>query len=70
MELMYTNYFDIDRNKFTLKELIRIDTTPKTFTIIAKNKVYCSNDLQRTLNTFVTKDFPDIKQDEILIIKK
>ena len=42
----------------------------KKFTIIASDKIYCTNDLQRTLNTFVTKDFPDIKQDEILIIKK
>lgn len=67
---MYTNYFDIDRSQFTLKELIRIDTTPKTFTIIANNKVYCTNDLNRTLNTFVVKDFPGIKQDQILIIKK
>ena len=67
---MQINYFDIDRTQFTLKELIRIDTTPKTFTIIANNKVYCTNDLQRTLTTFVVKDFPGIKQDQILIIKK
>jgi hypothetical protein len=67
---MYTNYFEIDRSQFTLKELIRIDTTPKTYTIIANNKVYCTNDLNRTLTTFVVKDFPDIKQSEILIIKK
>ena len=67
---MYTNYFEIDRSQFTLKELIRIDTTPKTYTILANGKLYCTNDIQRTLSTFVTKDFPDIKQNQILIIKK
>jgi len=67
---MQVNYFDIDRTQFTLKELIRIDTTPKTYTILANGKLYCTNDLQRTLTTFVTKDFPEIKQSEILIIKK
>jgi len=66
---MYTNYFDIDRSQFTLKELIRIDSTPKTFTIIANEKVYCTNNLARTLNTIAT-EYPNIKQDQILIIKK
>jgi len=66
---MYTNYFDIDRSQFTLKELMRIDSTPKTFTIIANDKVYCTNNLARTLNTIAT-EYPEIKQDQILIIKK
>lgn len=66
---MHTKYIDIDRSKFTLKELMRIDSTPKTFTIIASDKVYCTNNLERTLNTIAT-EYPNIKQTDITIIKK
>ena len=53
----------------TLSQLNRINKTPKQFTIIANDKVYCTNNLARTLTTIGT-EFPQIKQTDILIIKK
>lgn len=53
----------------TLSQLMRINRTPKKFTLIANEKVYCTNNLARTLNTIAT-EYPNIKQDQILIIKK
>lgn len=60
----------INKDNFTLREIIRIENTPKKYVIIARGKVYCTNDLQRTLNSFVIKDFPNIKENELTIIKK
>lgn len=53
----------------TLSQLMRINKTPKTFTVIANDKVYCTNNLARTLNTIAT-EYPNIKQTDITIIKK
>ena len=53
----------------TLSQLMRINKTPKTFTVIANDKIYCTNNLARTLNT-IAKEYPNIKQKDITIIKK
>lgn len=54
----------------TLSDYIRVVNTPKRFVILARGKLYTTNNLERCLLDVVAFEFRNIKAEEVTILDK
>ena len=61
---------DLDALNLDLREYMRVHNTPKRYAVMARGKLYFTNDLERCLLDRVTFDFRDLKATEITVIDR